>query len=77
MAIADRSPAAVILDFEDKEFLPIAALEAAFLRFHKRLDGRLKMCSVPPRVLEHFQMNQLARVFDICRNLQEAMADVI
>jgi hypothetical protein len=63
----------IILDFEGKEFIPWAALEAVLVRLHKKLDGKLKMCNLPPNVIRHFEMNRLVDVFHIYSTRQEAL----
>jgi len=75
LAVADQKEwTSVILDFEDKDFIPAAIVEAPLVRLHKRLGGNLRMCNVPPMAMEQFWMNRLATLFHIDKTREEALA---
>ena len=63
----------LILDFEDKDFLPLAEFKGRLVILHKRAQGRLKLCGLAPRAMEGFQRNHLADIFDICPTREEAL----
>ena len=75
-SVAEQVPMAVILDFEDKQFLPAAVIESVFIKFHQRLNGRLKMCNIPKLVREQFERNRLTELFDIYDRFEGALASV-
>ena len=64
----------IILDFEHEVFIPWAAFEGVLLRLHMKANDRLKMCSLPPSVMEHFETNRLVDVFHLYSTREEAMA---
>ena len=63
----------IILDFEDKDFLPLAELKGRLVILHKRAQGRLKLCGLAPRAMEGFQRNHLAEIFDIYPTREDAL----
>jgi hypothetical protein len=65
---------AMVLDFENSEFVPSAAFEAALVRLHGRLDGRLSICNLPTTVAAHFEANRLTSLSPIHSDLYEAIA---
>jgi anti-anti-sigma regulatory factor len=74
LAVADQKQwTSVILDFEGREFVPAAIVEAPLVRLHKRLGRNLRMCNVPPMAMEQFQINRLALLFHIYRTREEAL----
>lgn len=74
LAVADQKEwTTVVLDFEGREFVPAAIVEAPLVRLHKRLGGNLRMCNVPLMAMEHFRMNRLATLFHIYQTREEAM----
>lgn len=75
-SVAEQNPLAVILDFEGKFFIPAAIIESVFIKLHKRLNAKLKMCNLPAMVMEHFEMNRLATLFHIYPMLEDALAAV-
>jgi hypothetical protein len=64
----------IVLDFEDKEFIPWATIEGMLVQLHKKLDGNLKMCHLPLQVRNHFALNHLERVFHILSTREEAVS---
>jgi len=75
-SIVAKNPLTVILDFEDREFVPWAAFENVLLQLHKKLDGKLRMCNLPPMVAEQFKVNRLDTLFEIHAGLDDALAAV-
>jgi hypothetical protein len=74
LAVADQEEwSSVILDFEGREFVPAAIVEAPLVRLHKRLDGNLRMCNVPSMAMEQFQVNRLVLLFHIYQTREEAL----
>lgn len=76
LAVVDQDPLAVILDFEEKDFIPAATIECVFVKLYTRLKARLKMCNLPAMVMEQFEMNRLATLFHIHTALDDALASV-
>ena len=68
----DKWPS-IILDFEGEVFIPWAAFEAVLVRLHMKANDRLKMCGLPPFVMEHFEINRLAELFHISPTREEAL----
>jgi anti-anti-sigma regulatory factor len=75
-SVAEQNPLAVVLDFEDKSFIAAAIIEHVFVKLHKQLNAKLKMCSLPKMVMEHFKMNRLATLFHIYTTVEDALAAV-
>jgi anti-anti-sigma regulatory factor len=74
LAVADQEEwSSVILDFEGREFVPAAIVEAPLVRLHKRLGSKLRMCNVPSMAMEQFQVNRLVRLFHIYQTREEAL----
>ena len=76
LSVADPNPLAVILDFEERDFVPVAAFECILVRLHKKLDDKLRMCNLPVTVAEHFEINQLATLFQVYTGLEDALDSV-
>ncbi len=70
------NPRVVILDFQSKDFIPAAIIEHVFVKLHKRLNGRMRMCHLPPMVMDHFQMNKLSTLFQIDTTLKGSIDSV-
>jgi hypothetical protein len=73
-SVLNQGPVTLILDFEGKEFLPVAAFEGKLVALHRKLSGRLILCNLPPLVIECFNVNRLASLFHICATLSDALA---
>ena len=74
-SIAEQDPRGVVLDFESRYFIPSATILTVFVRFHRKLDEKLRMCNLPNAVREHLHRNRLAEIFRIHSTLEEAIAD--
>ena len=72
--LAEQDKTSMIVDFENRDFLPLAEFEGRLVVFHKRAHGRVKMCGLTHRALEVFQRNHLANVFQIYPTREEALA---
>jgi anti-sigma B factor antagonist len=66
----------ILLNFESVDFLSSAALGKLITldRKMKTAQGRLKMCSIRPEILEVFQITKLNKVFDIRGEEAEAIS---
>jgi anti-sigma B factor antagonist len=66
----------ILLNFESVDFLSSAALGKLITldRKMKTAQGRLKMCSIRPEILEVFQITKLNKVFDIHGDEAAALA---
>ena len=64
------------LDFSHVEYLSSAALGKLITldRKMKGHQGRLSLCGIRPEILEVFQITKLNRVFDIRKDVAEAVA---
>ena len=64
------------LDFSHVEYLSSAALGKLLTldRKMKGHQGRLSLCSIRPEILEVFQITKLNKVFDIRKDVAEAVA---
>jgi anti-anti-sigma regulatory factor len=73
-------PSALILDFENKEFLPFAAFDGILVRLQRKVtqrNGILKLCNLPPVVIQLLKINRLADYFSLCNSLEDALAATI
>ncbi len=64
------------LDFCNVEFLSSAVL-GLLIRISKRVhecDGKLRLCNINPKIYEVFRITQLTKVFDILRDIDDALA---
>ena len=66
----------IVLNFDNVDFLSSAALGKLITldRKVKSAQGRLKMCSIRPEILEVFQITKLNKVFDIRGEEPEAIS---
>lgn len=65
----------LVIDFSKVKFLTSAVL-GLLIRISKKVyesGGRLKLCSIDPKILEIFKITRLDRVFDICEDRYEAL----
>lgn len=68
-------PPDVLIDLNDVEFLSSSVL-GKLIRLLKRVrehNGRLRLCSIRPSILEVFEITQLHKVFEIYPDAQEAI----
>jgi len=66
----------IVINFDNVDFLSSAALGKLITldRKVKSVQGRLKMCSIRPEILEVFQITKLNKVFDIRGDEAEAIS---
>jgi len=76
-SVVEQHPRAVILDFEDKDFTPVAAFECVLVGLNRRLDRRLVICNLPTSVFEYFEMTNLSTLLKIYNELDDARQGVL
>jgi len=67
----------LILDFGNVRFLSSAVL-GLLIRISKRVyeqDGRLRLCSINPKIYEVFKITRLTQTFDIYKDVESAIRD--
>jgi anti-anti-sigma factor len=67
----------LILDFGNVRFLSSAVL-GLLIRISKRVyerDGRLRLCSINPKIYEVFKITRLTKTFDIYKDVESAIGD--
>jgi len=65
----------LILDFGNVRFLSSAVL-GLLIRISKRVyeqDGRLRLCSINPKIYEVFKITRLTQTFDIYKDVESAI----
>lgn len=68
-------PPDILIDLNDVEFLSSSVL-GKLIRLLKRIretNGRLRLCSIRPSILEVFEITQLHKVFEIYPDADEAL----
>jgi anti-sigma B factor antagonist len=77
VAVAEAAaPPDVLIDLNDVEFLSSSVL-GKLIRLLKRIrekNGRLRLCSIRPSILEVFEITQLHKVFEIYPDADEAIS---
>ena len=66
----------LVLDFCNVEFLSSAVL-GLLIRISKRVhedNGQIRLCHISPKIYEVFKITQLTKVFDIYRDIDDALA---
>jgi hypothetical protein len=72
--VVDREKwSSVILDFEGKEFGCCHAFQQILIALHKKLGDGLKLCHLPPMVMEHLEWNRLAERLSIYPTREDAI----
>ena len=79
MSVIESSSEGVnmILDFANVRFLSSAVI-GLLMRISKRIceaEGRLKLCSINPKIHEVFKITRLTKTFDIYEDVDSALAD--
>ncbi len=67
----------LVLDFGNVRFLSSAVL-GLLIRISKRVyerDGRLRLCSINPKIYEVFKITRLTKTFDIYEDVESAIGD--
>lgn len=74
--IEQEKPRKLVVDFSCVTFLPSEAIGALISLSRKASahQGAVKLCCLPPEVLEIFLISQLNRVFDLHKDVAEALA---
>ncbi len=65
----------LVLDFGNVRFLSSAVL-GLLIRISKRVyeqDGRLRLCSINPKIYEVFKITRLTQTFDIYKDVESAI----
>jgi anti-sigma B factor antagonist len=73
----DGSPIHLILDFSDVGLISSSLLSKLIL-LQRRVDsthGKLRLCEMSPVLQSVFRTSNLDRLFSICRDVREALAD--
>lgn len=66
----------LVLDFCNVEFLSSAVL-GLLIRVSKRVhedNGQIRLCNINPKIYEVFKITQLTKVFEIHRDIDDALA---
>jgi anti-sigma B factor antagonist len=75
MGLLQRKVSPLLVDFKEVSYIDSSGI-ATFvegLKGIKTYGGRLKFFSIPDRIVEIFNFSKLDRVFEIYRNLDEAI----
>jgi len=75
MGLLHKKVSPLLVDFKEVSYIDSSGI-ATFvegLKGIKTYGGRLKFFSIPDRILEIFNFSKLDRVFEIYRNLDEAI----
>ncbi len=75
MGLLQRKVSPLLVDFKKVSYIDSSGI-ATFvegLKGMKTYGGRLKFFSIPDRIVEIFNFSKLDRVFEIYRNLDEAI----
>jgi anti-sigma B factor antagonist len=75
MGLLHRKISPLLVDFKEVSYIDSSGI-ATFvegLKGIKTYGGRLKFFSIPDRIVEIFNFSKLDRVFEIYRNLDEAI----
>ena len=75
MRLLHRKVSPLLVDFKEVSYIDSSGI-ATFvegLKGIKTYGGRLKFFSIPDRIVEIFNFSKLDRVFEIYRNLDEAI----
>ncbi len=65
----------LIVDFSNVQFLTSSVL-GLLIRVSKKVyetDGKLRLCSIAPKILEIFKITRLDKIFEIYPDVDEAM----
>ena len=77
VAVIDESESIhLVLDFCNVEFLSSAVL-GLLIRISKRVheaNGEIRLCNINPKIYEVFKITQLTKVFDIHKDIDDALA---
>jgi anti-sigma B factor antagonist len=65
----------LIIDFSNVKFLTSSVL-GLLIRISKKVyetDGKLRLCSIDPKIMEIFRITRLDKIFEIYPDVDEAM----
>ena len=65
----------LVIDFSGVQFLTSSVL-GLLIRLSRRVyqaEGRLRLCSIDPKILEIFKITRLDKVFEIYKDRQQAL----
>ncbi len=65
----------LLIDFSSVQFLTSSVL-GLLIRLSRRIfqsEGRLRLCSIDPKILEIFKITRLDKVFEIYNDRQQAL----
>jgi anti-sigma B factor antagonist len=65
----------LVIDFSNVKFLTSSVL-GLLIRISKKVyetDGKLRLCSINPKIMEIFRITRLDRIFEIYPDVDEAM----
>ena len=73
--LVEKGARRLILDLEGVDFLDSSGLGAlvACLRRVREKQGEIKLAGLRPEVQSIFEITRVSRLFQICRDVQEAM----
>lgn len=73
--VDEHAECPVVLDFQNEDFIPSlgAFCNAIVLPLHRKLRKELRLCNVPPLVVESLQMVGLTTVLQIHGSRNEAL----
>ena len=69
----------LVLDFGQVEFLSSAVL-GLLIRISKRItekNGKLSLCNISPKIYEVFKITQLTKIFDIQKDVDSAIGNLL
>jgi anti-sigma B factor antagonist len=76
MPLIEQNPKIqMIIDFSNVKFLTSSVL-GLLIRISKKVyetDGRLRLCSINPKIMEIFRITRLDKIFEIFGNVDDAM----
>lgn len=76
MPLIEQNPGIqLIIDFEQVRFLTSSVL-GLLIRISKKIyetEGKLRLCSITPKILEVFKITRLDRIFEIYPDVDEAL----
>ena len=76
MPLIEQNPGIqLIVDFESVKFLTSSVL-GLLIRVSKKVyetDGKLRLCSINPKILEVFKITRLDKIFEIYPDVDEAL----
>ncbi|MCE5187343.1 MAG: STAS domain-containing protein [Planctomycetaceae bacterium] len=76
MPLIEQNPKIqLVIDFSNVKFLTSSVL-GLLIRISKKVyetDGRLRLCSINPKIMEIFRITRLDKIFEIYPNVDDAL----